>query len=137
MTVRTYEDYVRLVEEEYFGSVVRQDKPAILACFSEDATVTIYHGDNTPRRFGAKAEPGVSQLSTFFDHLLGNYDPEFLEFTHFIDAAHDCCATHFKVRLTPKPNLSYAAAGHCILGERAGATQCARVRGEGTWHRSQ
>ena len=37
MTDRTHAYYVRLVEEEYFGSVTRQDKAAILACFTEEA----------------------------------------------------------------------------------------------------
>ena len=109
MTDRTHDYYVKLVEEDYFGSVTRQDKPAILACFTEDARVTIYHGDNAPRRFGT--EPGASPLPSFFDHLLANYDPAFSEFVHFTDAAHDRCAAYFKVRLTPKAESAYKAAG--------------------------
>ena len=109
MTDRTHDYYVKLVEEDYFGSVTRQDKPAILACFTEDARVTIYHGDNAPRRFGT--EPGASPLPSFFDHLLANYDPAVSEFVHFTDAAHDRCAAYFKVRLTPKAESAYKAAG--------------------------
>ncbi len=106
-----HEDFVKLVEEDYFGSVARQDKAAVLACFTEDARVTIYHGDNEPRRFSARADAGAASLISFFDHLLENYDPHFTDFTHFVDVDNDRCATHFKARLTPKANSPYAAAG--------------------------
>ncbi len=109
MTDRTHAYYVRLVEEEYFGSVTRQDKAAILACFTEDARVTIYHGDNAPRLFGS--DPGASPLARFFDHLLANFDPAFSEFVHFTDPTHDRCAVYFKVRLTPKTDSAYKEAG--------------------------
>jgi ketosteroid isomerase-like protein len=111
MTDRTQEDYVRLVEEEYFGSVARQDKAAILACFTADAKVTIYHGDNQPRRFGGDGSP----LGDFFDHLLGNYDPEFSEFVHFVDVPQERCAAYFQVRLVPKAESPYVPVGVLTL----------------------
>ena len=43
--------YVKLVEEGYFGNVMKEDIPAACACFTDDAEVVIYHGDNTVRRF--------------------------------------------------------------------------------------
>jgi len=115
MADRTHEYYVKLVEEYYFGSVTRQDKGAILDCFTEDARVTIYHGDNKPRRFKGKSTDGELPLGSFFDHLLGNYDPRFEDFIHYVDAAHDRCAAHFKVHLTPKPDSPNLPVGVLVL----------------------
>ncbi len=115
MAERSHNYYVKLVEEDYFGSVTRQDKAAILDCFTEDARVTIYHGDNEPRRFAGKSGTGVSPLGSFFDHLLGNYDPAFEDFTHYVDVENDRCATHFRVHLTPKPDSPYLAVGVLVL----------------------
>jgi ketosteroid isomerase-like protein len=109
------DDYVKLVEVEYFGGVVRQDKEAVLACFTADAHVTIYHGDNAPRRFSRNPGAGETPLIRFFDHLLANYDPHFEDFTHYVDADNDRCATHFRVRLTPKADSLYLEAGVQIL----------------------
>ena len=115
MAERTHGYYVKLVEEDYFGSVTRQDKDAILACFTEEARVTIYHGDNEPRRFSGKSRTGDSPLGTFFDHLLANYDPAFEDFTHYVDVANDRCAAHFRVHLTPKPASPYLKIGVLVL----------------------
>ncbi len=112
---RTHDYYVKLVEQDYFGNVTRQDKGAILACFTEDARVTIYHGDNEPRRFSGKPGAGESPLISFFYHLLANYDPHFEDFIHYVDAANDRCAAHFRVRLTPKASSPYLEAGVQIL----------------------
>ena len=111
MGSHSYEHYVKLVEEDYFGNVSRQNIAGILACFTADARVTIYHGDNEPRRFSGAGENGASPLPSFFEHLLGNYDPQFSDFTHFVDAENDRCSVHFKVRLTPKADSPYAASG--------------------------
>ena len=115
MAQRSHEYYVKLVEEDYFGSVTRQDKDAILDCFTEDARVTIYHGDNEPRRFGDKSSAGESPLGIFFDHLLANYDPRFENFIHYVDPENDRCATHFRVHLTPKADSPYSAFGVLVL----------------------
>jgi ketosteroid isomerase-like protein len=106
-----HEHYIKLVEQDYFGNVARQDVAGILACFTEDARVTIYHGDNEPRRFSGAADDGAAPLRSFFDHLLANYDPHFEDFSHFVDAENDRCAAYFKVRLTPKPDSPYVASG--------------------------
>jgi ketosteroid isomerase-like protein len=101
------EDYVKLVETDYFGSVMKRDFDAVVACFTDDATVTIYHGDAEPRIFKAAPGPGETPLRAFFEHLLANYDPMFDEFVHFVDAAGERCAATFAVRLTPKPESAY------------------------------
>jgi len=115
MVGRPHNYYVKLVEEDYFGSVTGQDKDAILDCFTEDARVTIYHGDNKPRCFRGKPTSGESPISIFFDHLLRNYDPRFEDFTHFVDAVHDRCAAHFRVHLTPKLDSPYLPVGVLVL----------------------
>ncbi len=103
--------YVRLVEEEYFGSVSRADVAGALACFTDDATVTIFHGDAVPRVF--KKTPGADEtpLSRFFEHLVANYEPRFTEFVHYIEPEAGRCAARFLVTLTPRAESAYRDAG--------------------------
>ena len=107
----TRDDYVDLVERRYFGNVAQADIPAVVACFTGDATVTIYHGDAAPRLFKAQAGAGETPLPRFFEHLLANYDPQFTEFVHYVDTAGERCAATFLVTLTPKPDSAYRDAG--------------------------
>ena len=74
-----------LVERRYFGNVTHGDIPAVVACFTDDALVTIYHGDAAPRLFKAQPGAGETPLPRFFEHLLANYDPQFTEFVHYVD----------------------------------------------------
>ena len=107
----TRDDYVQLVERDYFASVSRADTPAVLACFTEDATVTIYHGDAAPRVFKAAPGAGETPLARFFEHLLAHYEPRFTEFVHYVDPPNERCAATFLVTLTPKPDSPNRAAG--------------------------
>ena len=107
----TRDDYVDLVERRYFGSVTRADIPAVVDCFTEDAAVTIYHGDAAPRRFKAAPAAGETPLPRFFEHLLANYEAEFTEFVHYVDEGNERCAATFLVTLTPKPDSAYRDAG--------------------------
>ena len=104
------EEYIDLVERAYFGSVVRGDIDAALACFTPDATVTIRHGDAQPRVFHADGE-GDDALSAFLGHLLANYEPEFTDFVHYVDTGDERCACRFTVRLSPHADSAYASAG--------------------------
>ncbi len=91
----TRDDYVDLVERRYFGNVVQADVPAVVACFTDDASVTIYHGDAAPRLFKARPTAGETPLPRFFEHLLANYEPRFTEFVHYVDVAGERCAAMF------------------------------------------
>ena len=107
----TRDDYVDLVERRYFGNVVLADIPAVVACFTDDASVTIYHGDAAPRLFKAQPGAGETPLPRFFEHLLANYEPGFTEFVHYVDVPNERCAAMFLVTLTPKPDSAYRDAG--------------------------
>ena len=107
----TRDDYVDLVEQRYFGSVACADIPAVVACFTDDASVTIYHGDAAPRVFKGQPTAGETPLPRFFEHLLANYEPQFTEFVHYVDIAHERCAAMFLVTLTPKRDSPYRDAG--------------------------
>ena len=107
----TRDDYVDLVERRYFGNVSRADIAAVVACFTDDARVTIYHGDAAPRVFRAEPAAGETPLPRFFEHLLANYAPQFAEFAHYVDEANERCAATFLVTLTPKPDSAYRDAG--------------------------
>jgi hypothetical protein len=110
-TSRDYDYYVNLVEEDYFGSVSREDVAAALACFTPDAKVTIYHGDAPERRFAMAPGDGESPLRDFYGHLLANYMPRFSGFCHFVDVPGERCAATFDVALAPKPGSAYLDAG--------------------------
>lgn len=107
--------YVKLVEESYFGNVMKEDIPAACASFTDDAEVVIYHGDNTVRRFYGSPTEGQLSLETFYDHLLGNYHALFEGFEHTIDVVSERCAANFTVTLTPKPGSSYEETGTLTL----------------------
>lgn len=104
-------DYIRLVEETYFGNVSRADIPAVLACFTPDANVVIYHGDRDPRRYRAAAAGEGEHLSTWYAHLTGNFEPRFTEFHHYVDVEAQRCAATFLVTLTPRPGSPLAVHG--------------------------
>lgn len=105
-----YEQYADIVENRYFGNVKKADFSAVLNCFTDDARVLIYHGDNPPRHFsrdGSEGEP----LSNFFEHLNGNFNPHFENFIHYVDPAANRCASRFLVTLNPKADSDYFAQG--------------------------
>ena len=101
--------YITLVEDTYFGSVVRDDKDAILACFTADAVVTIRHGDETPRIFHRSPRAGQIHLSEFYGHLLQQFDAWFGEYQHYYDPETHTGASRFQVRLTPRPGQDVQA----------------------------
>jgi hypothetical protein len=106
-----YNDYTRLVEDDYFGNVTAANMNAILACFAPDAEITIRHGDHPPRRLKGQPAAGEEHLCEFWRHLNGNYQAAFSDFEHVVDTVAGRCAATFTVTLTPKATSPYAAAG--------------------------
>jgi hypothetical protein len=109
------EYYVDLVERKYFGNVEAQDIKAACSCFTNDAKVIIYHGDNEVRRYYGTPGKGEAGLEVFYDHLLGNYDAEFNDFEHTVDLDSERCASNFVVTLTPKIGSDYEESGILTL----------------------
>lgn len=109
MSLRRHE-YIELIEERYFGSLSHGDIEAALTCFTPDAVVTIRHGDSLARTFKADSE-GPDALRRFFEHLLANYDPSFIDFIHYIDAENGRCASRFTARLTPRSDAANTVEG--------------------------
>lgn len=107
--------YIKLVEQEYFGNVMREDIAAACACFTDDSQVVIYHGDNEVRRFYGTPEEGQLPMEAFYDHLLGNYDAKFEHFEHTVDVEEQRCSANFLVTLTPKPGSDYEETGTLTL----------------------
>jgi hypothetical protein len=106
-----YEDYVRFVEDRYFGNVSRDRQAEVLDCFTADAEILIRHGDLPVRHLKARPEPGEPHLGDFWKHLNGNFAASFTAFEHFVDVAAQRCAATFTVTLTPRPGSAYAAQG--------------------------
>lgn len=109
------EYYVKLIEEGYFGNVMKEDIAAACACFTDDSEVVIYHGDNEVRRFYGTPKDGQLPLVAFYDHLLGNYDALFEHFEHTVDLPAQRCASNFLVTLSPKPGSAYEETGVLTL----------------------
>lgn len=105
-----YNEYVDIVENRYFGNVAKMQFSAVLDCFTDDATVLIYHGDNEPRRFSRDGKNG-DVLISFFDHLTGNFSARFENFVHYVDPAANRCASRFLVTLEPKEESDYFPQG--------------------------
>ncbi len=51
------QDYIELVENQYFGNVSAGDIDAVCACFTADSTITILHGDNPDTGGTAAGKP--------------------------------------------------------------------------------
>lgn len=102
--------YIDFIEERYFGNVANADFDQILGCFTDDARVTVRHGDFPVRLFTMNPGPGESDLRGFYQHLCDNYDCWFGEYRHYIDLEQDSAASRFTVRLEPKADGLYAGA---------------------------
>lgn len=106
---------IDLVEHQYFGSVARNDIAAVRACFTDNAVVTIRHGDNPTRTFKSRPAPGEAKLTDFWEHLCANFDAAFNDFEHVIDLERACCAATFTVTLAPKSGSAYFQRGTLTL----------------------
>lgn len=109
------EDYIKFVEHDYFGNVVAGDLEKIMACFTDDVTVIIRHGDNPLRTFNIQGSNQATILEEFYKHLCGNFTPWFGNFVHYIDTQEQRCSCTFVVKLTPKPDSAYLSAGNQTL----------------------
>ncbi len=115
MSKPSRDHYIKLVEHDYFGNVMTEDLDAVVRCFTSDAEITIYHGDNPIRHFYANPVGTQQPMREFWVHLCGNYDSHFGQFQHIVDEVHECCAAIFIVTLKPKPHSAYLATGTLTL----------------------
>ena len=116
MTMLDRKTCIKIVEHEYFGNVVAGNINKILNCFTDDVTVIIRHGDNPVRQFRINpASSDYMNLQEFYEHLCGNYIPWFGNFTHYIDIEQQRSSCTFTVKLDPRPDSSYNAAGMQVL----------------------
>ncbi len=106
-----YADYVRLVEERYFGNVSLNRQAEVLACFTQDAEILIRHGDIPTRILKGQPGPGESHISDFWQHLNSNFQAVFRNFAHFVDLEQRRCAATFQVTLTPRPGSGFESQG--------------------------
>ena len=111
----TQEDYRRLVEEAYFGTVMTGNVDAVLEAFTDDAEVTIYHGDNPVRRFKKTPGEGEVDLREFYAHLCGHFNAGFDGFMHVADLERARAAAMFTVTLTPRPDSPHAGEDALVL----------------------
>ncbi len=109
------EDSVALVEDAYFGGVARGDLDGILALFTADARMRVYHGDGPADVFAASPGPGERPLAEYFAGVLANYTVSYADFEHTVDVAAGRHACTFSVTLAPRACASRASAGPVTL----------------------
>ena len=115
MSELTREDYVRLMRDDYFGGVMRSDRSAVWNCFTDDAKVTIYHGDNPVNVFYKNARADQQSFDVFYGHLWTNYHVHFGNFHFVVDREQATAAATFIPTLEPKPESGYLQTGRLTL----------------------
>jgi ketosteroid isomerase-like protein len=105
------DDYIELVEQDYFGNVADPDLEAVLACFTDDARAAVYHGDDPVQIYARRPRAGESPLEAYFEYVFATFDVEYEGFEHWVDVEQERCACTFVVYLTGKPGTELARAG--------------------------
>lgn len=105
------DDYITLVEQNYFGSVMKEDLAGVVPCFTDDCEVVICKGDETPRRSCGSATVGQNPLAAFYEQLFIDYETVVEDFERTIDVSAHRCASNFTVTFTPKPGAAHEDVG--------------------------
>jgi hypothetical protein len=109
------ERLIRLMRDDYFGSVMREDYPGAASCFTDDSHITIFHGDNPKRRFTKLPEEGPTSYRHFWGHIFDNYRARFTDFRFVVDLPESCAAATFLVTMDPKLTSAYRETGVLTL----------------------
>ncbi|MGB3634976.1 MAG: nuclear transport factor 2 family protein [Rubrobacteraceae bacterium] len=86
------EDYIKMVEDQYFANVDLKDLEAVLDCFHHDAVFVVQSAFSTHEG----RDTGIKEM---FERLFRNYAPKILHsnFRHVVDVPKGCCASQFSV----------------------------------------
>ena len=111
--MRSREQYIEIVEHDYFGNMAAARPERILALLSEDVVLTAFSGSNPPRI--VRRRPGPSEES--FDHFLTALHVDFTlaysQFVHFVDVPLERCACTFRLEIRARDPAS--ASGNRVL----------------------
>jgi len=111
----TRADYVRVIEKKYFGSVMKHDYQKVIDNFTDDARVTIFHGDNPLQVFYKNPKRGKQSFKVFYGHLFDNYIVDFGKYNTVVDVAKKKAAATFTPHLKPKKGSAYRKTGDLHL----------------------
>jgi hypothetical protein len=103
------------IMRRYFQGVMDQSLAEIRACFTDEARVTIYHGDSAQRQFYAAPTSDQESIEDFYGHIWRNFVARFDNFTWVVDTATPVSSAIFRVTMTPKPLSDMAAQGELHL----------------------
>lgn len=98
-----YAYYLELMRDRYFPAVMTGDYARIESCFTGDAHILIYNGDNAIQRFDRNPANGLRPFTEFYGHLFDNYSSIFDNFTWVCDEKAHTGAAIFTPHLTPLP----------------------------------
>lgn len=87
----TREDYVGIIENQYFANVDRKNMEGLLDCFHPDAVFTIQSAFSTHEG----RDTGIRKM---FENLFARYSGTLHRgFRHVVDVEGECCASQFIV----------------------------------------
>ena len=115
---------IHMVETTYFDSVRRGDMAAVLGCFSDDAEIRVYRGDEALQHFAAQPAEGQQPLSAYFQYVFDHYDVSYSDFEHVVepDAARIASTFIVHLRLRQEPDGAPQSLYNCnfffLAGER-------------------
>lgn len=92
--LETREDYVDMVENQYFAGVDSKNAKEVLSCFHPDAVFAIQSAFSTHEG----RDTGIRQM---FENLFEKHSKILhKDFRHVVDVAGECCASQFSVENT-------------------------------------
>ena len=102
LTLTTRGDYIKFVEELYFGKVRIADHETVVGYFAPGAALIGYAGDAPARIMRKYPGPGEHSLDAFMK-VAAHFDLTYLDFVHYVDVETERVASHFTLLMTPKP----------------------------------
>ncbi|MBT8445680.1 MAG: hypothetical protein KJO38_00950 [Gammaproteobacteria bacterium] len=112
---RSRDELIHMVEHTYFESVRRGDMATVLACFSEDAEIRVYRGDEPLQHFAARPSGDQQPLSAYFQYVFDHYEVSYSDFEHVVEPEAERIASTFVVhlRLRQEPGAAPQSLYNC------------------------
>jgi len=102
MKLTAREQFIDIVERQYFGSMAAASPERILPLLTEDAVLTGFYGINAPRIVRRHPAAGEESFVGFLGGLLTNFTLTYSQFVHFVDLERQQCACTFRLVITPR-----------------------------------
>jgi len=102
------EQYIDIVEHQYFGNMAAARPGQILALLSDDVVLTGFSGSDPPRVVRRRPGPGEESFDHFLTALHVDFTLAYSQFVHFVDVPAQRCACTFRLELRARDPASPA-----------------------------